>query len=116
VRGVNFGWKAKNPVMYGNKRAEMWGAVREWLKTASVAEDRQLKSDLTGPKTKPDSSGTIFLESKKDMKARGLASPDAADALAVTFAYPLASREYKERPRTLTMRDRGLISASWMGA
>lgn len=25
VRGVNFGWKASNPVMYGNKRAEMWG-------------------------------------------------------------------------------------------
>jgi hypothetical protein len=45
-----------------------------------------------------------------------LASPDAADALAVTFAYPLASREHIERPRTLTMRDRGLMSASWMGA
>jgi len=50
------------------------------------------------------------------MKARGLASPDAADALAVTFAYPLASREYVERARTITMRDRGQMSASWMGA
>jgi len=90
--------------------------MRDWLRTASVPDDRALKSDLTGPKTKPDSSGTIFLESKKDMKARGLASPDAADALAVTFAYPLASREHIERPRTLTMRDRGLMSASWMGA
>jgi len=116
VRGVNFGWKAKNPVMWGNKRAEMWGAMRDWLRTASMPNDRQLKSDLTSPKTKPNSSGTIFLESKKDMKARGLASPDAADALAVTFAYPLASREYKERARTVTMRDRGQMSASWMGA
>jgi phage terminase large subunit len=116
VRGVNFGWKAKNPVMWGNKRAEMWGAMRDWLRTASMPNDRQLKSDLTSPKTKPNSSGTIFLESKKDMKARGLASPDAADALAVTFAYPLASREYKERARTVTMRDRGMMSASWMGA
>ncbi len=116
VRGVNFGWKAKNPVMWGNKRAEMWGAVREWLKTASVPEDRQLKADLIGPKIKPNSSGTIFLESKKEMKARGLASPDAADALAVTFAYPLASREYVQRSRTVTMRDRGMMSASWMGA
>jgi hypothetical protein len=116
VRGVNFGWKAKNPVMWGNKRAEMWGAMRDWLRTASMPNDRQLKSDLISPKTKPNSSGTIFLESKKDMKARGLASPDAADALAVTFAYPLASREYKERARTVTMRDRGMMSASWMGA
>jgi hypothetical protein len=102
--------------MWGNKRAEMWGAMREWIKSGSMPNDRQLKADLTGPKTKPDSSGTIYLESKKDMKARGLASPDAADALAVTFAYPLASREYVERARTITMRDRGQMSASWMGA
>jgi hypothetical protein len=33
VRGVNFGWKAKSQVMWGNKRAEMWGAMRDWLRT-----------------------------------------------------------------------------------
>ena len=116
VRGVNFGWKAKNQVMWGNKRAEMWGAMRDWLRTASIKEDRQLKTDMTGPKTKPDSSGTIYLESKKDMKSRGLASPDAADALAVTFAFPVASRERVERPRTVTMRDRSMVFAGWMSA
>ena len=116
VRGVNFGWKAKNSIMWGNKRAELWGNMREWLKNAAISEDRQLKADLTGPKTKPDSSGTIFLESKKDMKARGLASPDAADALAVTFAFPVAHREYTERPRTLRTSDRGGVTSSWMGA
>ena len=116
VRGVNFGWKAKNQVMWGNKRAEMWGAMRDWLKSASIPADRQLKSDLTGPKTKPDSSGTIFLESKKDMKARGLASPDAADALAVTFAYPVASRQYVEKPRTITARGPAAVATGWMGA
>lgn len=68
----------------------MWGDMREWLKTASIPSDRFLKNDLTSPMMKPDSRGTIFLESKKDMKARGLASPDAADAIAVTFAYPVA--------------------------
>jgi hypothetical protein len=116
VRGVNFGWKSKNPVMWGNKRAELWGATRDWLRSASILDDRQLKSDLTGPKTKPDSSGTVFLESKKDMKARGLASPDAADALACTFAFPVASRQHTERPRTLKMHDRASVSASWLGA
>jgi hypothetical protein len=93
VRGVNFGWKAKNPVMWGNKRAEMWGAMRDWLKTASIPPDKQLKSDLLGPLKKPNSAGTIFLEGKKEMKARGLASPDAADAIAVTFAFPISSAE-----------------------
>jgi hypothetical protein len=115
VRGVNFGWKAKNPVMWGNKRAEMWGAMREWLKTASIPQDKMLKDDLIGPMKKPNSSGTIFLEGKKEMKARGLASPDAADALAVTFAYPVAHREYVERPRTITM-NRDAMAGSWMGA
>lgn len=92
VRGVNFGWKSRNPAAWGNKRAEMWGLMREWLRVASVPRDRGLMVDLTGPKSKMDSSGAIFLESKKEMRARGLASPDAADALAVTFAYPVASR------------------------
>ena len=114
VRGVNFGWKAKSSVMWGNKRAELWGAMRDWLKTASIPKDRQLKTDLTAPKTKPDSSGTVYLESKKDMKARGLASPDAADALACTFAFPLAHREYTERTQRRTVSERGMVSAGWM--
>jgi hypothetical protein len=117
VRGVNFGWKAKNPIMWGNKRAEMWGAMRDWLKTASIPVDRALRSDLLGPMKKPDSSGTIFLEGKKEMKARGLASPDAADALAVTFAYPVASREYNPKNvRRLSSSGPGGVTNSWMGS
>jgi len=115
VRGVNFGWKAKNPVAWGNKRAEMWGAMRDWLKTAAIKEDRQLKADLVGPTKKPNSAGTIFLEGKKEMKARGLASPDAADAIAVTFAFPVAHREYTARNPVRTYRD-GTVSNSWMGS
>lgn len=117
VRGVNFGWKAKKPVMWGNKRAEMWGAMREWLRTASIPEDRLLKSDLIGPMKKPTSAGTMFLEGKKEMKARGLASPDAADAIATTFAFPVAHKGYTEqRKRTVQIHDRAAIATSWMGA
>ena len=115
IKGVNFGNKSKNPLMWGNKRAEMWGEMREWLKTASVPHDRYLKNDLTGPMMKPDSKGTIYLESKKDMKARGLASPDAADAIAVTFAFPVAHREYVAR-ETRRSYGAGGIQTSWMGA
>ena len=116
VRGVNFGNKAKNPIMYGNKRAEMWGDMREWLKSASVPLDRFLKTDLISPMMKPDSRGTIFLESKKDMKARGLASPDAADAIAVTFAFPVAHREYNPRIERRVVTGRGAVATGWMGA
>jgi hypothetical protein len=117
IRGVNFGNKAKNPIMYGNKRAEIWGEMRDWLKSASVPNDRFLKSDLISPKMKPDSRGTIYLESKKDMKARGLASPDAADAIALTFAFPVAHREMREdKQRTARSMGYGTVLTSWMGA
>lgn len=116
IKGVNFGWKAKNPVMYGNKRAEIWGEMREWLKSASIPNDRFLKSDLISPMMKPDSRGSIFLESKKDMKARGLASPDAADAIALTFAFPVAHREYTERRAPRRNAQNGVHFNSWMGS
>lgn len=113
IKGVNFGWKSKNPIMWGNKRSEMWGEMREWLKSASIPNDKFLKTDLISPMMKPDSKGAIFLESKKDMKARGVASPDAADAIALTFAYPVAHREYNERRVKVQS---GSLLTSWMGA
>ncbi len=117
VRGVNFGWKAKNPVMWQNKRSEMWGAMRDWLKTAAIPRDRQLKADLTGPMRKFNSSGAIILESKKEMRSRGLASPDAADALAVTFAYPVASRGYNAKQTVRRAYEGGGgVTSSWMGS
>jgi hypothetical protein len=115
VRGVNFGWKSSKPAMWQNKRAEMWGDMRQWLRTASIPNDRMLKSDLCGPQYKTNSSGAIALEAKKDMKARGLASPDAADALAVTFAYPVASRESRVKIQR-RFSGRGEMLSSWMGA
>jgi hypothetical protein len=115
VKGVNFSNKSKNMMMYGNKRAEMWGEMREWLKTASIPKDRTLKTDLISPLMKPDSKGAIFLESKKDMKARGLASPDAADAIALTFAFPVAHREYVDKRPIRSYSQQGIVN-SWMGA
>jgi hypothetical protein len=116
VRGVNFGNKSTKPMMYGNKRAEMWGAMKEWLKDASIPKDRYLKSDLIGPMMKPDSKGTIFLESKKDMKSRGLASPDAADAIAVTFAFPVARREQRVDNTRRVAYGGNAASSGWMAS
>ena len=116
VRGVNFGWKSKNPVTWLNKRAELWGSMRDWLKTASIPTDRQLKADLTAPAMKINSSGAIQLEGKKEMKSRGLASPDSADALAVTFAYPVAHRESRIDKTPRKIYDQRMVTTSWMGS
>ena len=75
---------------YANKRAAMWGAMRAWLKTGSIPDDPELKAQLIGPMYVYNLRGEIQLESKEDMMKRGVASPDRADALALTFAYPLA--------------------------
>mgnify|MGYP003347188699 FL=1 len=97
VRGVQFGSRADNPAAYFNKRSEMWGALREWLRTASIGslednavkENKELKSDMTAPRYKISSSGSVQLESKGDMKKRGVASTDIGDSVALTLAYPL---------------------------
>ncbi len=93
--------------------------MKKWLETGILPADPRLKTDLTGPKKKPDSKGVMYLESKKDMRARKLASPDAADALAVTFAYKVADREYNEKVAA-KRASRGAAhaghnSTSWMG-
>jgi phage terminase large subunit len=116
IRPVNFANKSQNQRMWGNKRSEMWGAMRQWLETASLPKDRFLRNALLAPRQKVDSKGSILLESKKDMKARGAASPDEADAIAMTFAYPVA-RLAKPVDRTLThVYDGRSASTSWMGS
>ena len=51
--------------------------------------------DLIGPETKPRLDGKIQLEAKEDMKRRGIPSPNRADALALTFAMPVMSKDPK---------------------
>lgn len=50
------------------------------------------------------------------MRSRGLASPDAADALAVTFAFPVAHREYNSRNEPRKAYGQSSVATSWMGA
>lgn len=100
VLGVNFGARpdrampGADAVAYGNKAAEMWGHARDWLKAGAIPDDPELKAELTSREyfyVQRDGREAIMLESKSDMKKRGLASPDVADALALTFAYPVVA-------------------------
>jgi hypothetical protein len=81
--------KAKNEGDFVNKRAEMWAAAKDWLKTGQIDPDRELADDLAGPEYGFDKDGRIQLEKKADMKKRGLASPDDGDAFVLTFAEPV---------------------------
>jgi hypothetical protein len=95
VHGIEFGAAPDGIAIggetgrYANKRAEMWGNLRSWLKYGAIPDDAEIKSDLAGPHYGFNVRDEIQLERKDDMKRRGLASPDLADALALTFAYPV---------------------------
>jgi hypothetical protein len=86
---------------FANKRAEIWGALRDWLVRGAIDNDPELVGDLTGLEygyVLRDGRDAIQLERKEDMKRRGLASPDNGDALALTFAYPVVA-SYVARSR-----------------
>ncbi|MBQ2087048.1 MAG: terminase, partial [Selenomonas sp.] len=91
---ISFASKALDDKTYANKRAEMWGLMKNWLKNDGMLEDdQQLIDDLTGPEAFINRQNKIQLESKDDMKKRGVPSPNKADALALTFAYPVTMPE-----------------------
>jgi hypothetical protein len=90
VYDVQSGSSPQNEGLYGNLRAEMWGKMREWLRLrASIPAKSDLADDLCAPLYNYDVRNRLLLEKKQDMKKRGLASPDIADALALTFAAPV---------------------------
>ena len=82
---VQFG--AKPPDFhYANHRAWMWSQMKDWLTHGAIDPDPRLETDLTGPGYHHDKQDRVVLESKEDMKKRGLDSPDDGDALELTFA------------------------------
>jgi hypothetical protein len=84
---------------YANKRAEMWGFLKDWLKAGCVPDDAGLIADLGNVEYGYNGADALLLERKDDMRRRGLASPDDGDALALTFALPVAKRDYAEERR-----------------
>ncbi len=78
---------ADDKVTYLNKRAEMWGRMREWLTgEVDIPDDPELADELCGLEYGYTAlKFQIQLEKKEDMKSRGLNSPDCADALGFTF-------------------------------
>ena len=84
---VQVGEASVEPQKYHNRRAELWTKGRDWIVAGGcLPEDVELEADLTGIEFGYDDRERTQMEKKEDMKKRGLASPDSADALMLTFA------------------------------
>jgi hypothetical protein len=83
VRGVNVGEAAASRENCARLRDELWFKGREWFqdRSCSIPQDDALIAELSTPTYAFTSSGKMFVESKADLKKRGIRSPDLADAL-----------------------------------
>lgn len=97
VQDVNSSLRMSDGQNY-NLRARMWRSMREWLKNqAALPNDPELATDLTALQYEYR-GGELLMESKEKAKSRGIKSPDRADSLALTFAYPV--RDVAELPQS----------------
>lgn len=88
VNGVSFQGKAHDAKTFANIRAEMYWRLADRFKIGDIQipDDKILLKQLTDIKKKPlNRNDQIIIESKEEMKARGLKSPDRGDALALCF-------------------------------
>ena len=93
---IPFGGKAMKPELYINRRTEMWWLMKQWVEEGgAIPNDIALKQELATPIYWYDNVGRRVLESKDQIKKRlqGAGSPDLADALALTFALPVAKKQ-----------------------
>ena len=95
-RGVNVSESPSMKGTYQNLRAELWFATKAWLEQrgCKLPRDEDLMAELAGPRFKFSSSGRLQVESKDDMRRRGLRSPDLADAVCMTMAADAATAIY----------------------
>lgn len=89
VEGINVARSANDKEKYKNLRAEIWSDMRDWFMQDSpvqIPDNDELHGELISLGFKETSTGQIQIESKNDLRARGMPSPDGADALSLTFA------------------------------
>jgi hypothetical protein len=93
ARGINV---SESPAMGGtylNLRAELWHKAKAWLekRDCKIPNNEDLIGELATVRYTFTSNGKIKIESKDDIRRRGLKSPDMADAFVLTFASDAAT-------------------------
>lgn len=106
VTEVQFGGKASDP-RFLNMRAEMWINFYHWLRRGgALPRCMDLKRDLTAPQHFTNDKGQTMLESKDEMRKRGMKSPDYADSAVLTMAMPV-------QPKSRLLESSGIATDSW---
>lgn len=92
LNSVDFGSQAEEPEKYRNRRTEIYFRMKQWLKDGGcLPNHEELHDDLAGPEYGYSGDNSVLiLESKEDMEARGLASPDDGDGACLTLATRVA--------------------------
>ncbi len=140
IKAVNFGGKSQHKMQQSNlknpkpgpknRRAEIWMRMKNWIEDedepVSIFDLDVLQGDITGPTEKGTLTNDLLLESKKDMRARGVRSPDLGDGLALTFSSLARIKDYvdKKEPKAqygnvdsrpaVSYEPTGNISNGWM--
>lgn len=112
VEGINVARSANLKDKFRNLRAELWHEMREWLSQdmpVQIPDTEEMLSDLTSLGYKYDSSARLQIESKDDLKARGMPSPDCGDALALTFALGSVAVHTKPVQHVYNRNNSGLL-------
>jgi phage terminase large subunit len=83
VSRIHNGSPAQEAKQFANLAAEQWFAFRRMIEKREIIlpEDGELVKQLSARRLQYDSGARIQLEPKETMKARGLSSPDRADAV-----------------------------------
>ena len=87
VAGINVGRPARQRRLFANLRAEgYWGLYELFNQDAmAIPDDPELAGQLATVRHRYNSRGQLLIESKEETRARGLPSPDKADALMLAF-------------------------------
>ena len=87
INRFDFGSKAHNDHVFFNRGAEIWALFARRVERGELVliNDPTLISQLSTRKIFYDARGRVRLESKEDMRSRGLKSPDRADAVIAAF-------------------------------
>lgn len=112
VEAVNVARRANLRDQFHNLRAELWHEMREWLSQdmpVQLPDSDELLGDLTSLGYWYDSSGCLRIESKDALRKRGMKSPDAADALSLSFAVGEYLQSDGYTPRRISEGSAGML-------
>lgn len=100
---------------FATRSAELWSFVRDWLGDGEIDRSDELFRDLTAREWRWSGreDNKKILEDKEDLRARGIPSPDDADALACTFAARVPRKDARTARSARSTMAQGIEKPYW---